>query len=164
MRCLFVSKVVQDQRKKRKRISLWAIHLVIISLIILISTLILPLIQSHLQLHPNHSTTMSFLDMFTMDGPTPTYERFVDKSSTNGDPAKPKVLIVGAGIAGLTLGILLHKANIPFEIFERCYEMRPYGTDSTDFVSISPYLLRLDPAKKKNNVAKILIELSQGQA
>ncbi|KAG0342026.1 hypothetical protein BG000_007219 [Podila horticola] len=37
---------------------------------------------------------------------------------------KPKVLIVGAGIGGLFLGNLLHKANIPFLIFERANEVK----------------------------------------
>ncbi|KAG0284018.1 hypothetical protein BGZ96_011621 [Linnemannia gamsii] len=38
---------------------------------------------------------------------------------------RPKVLIVGAGIGGLTLGMLLHKANIPFEIYERAAVVKP---------------------------------------
>ncbi|KAG0079271.1 hypothetical protein BGZ90_003109 [Linnemannia elongata] len=41
---------------------------------------------------------------------------------------RPKVLIVGAGLAGLTLGMLLHKANIPFEIYERAAEVKPLGS------------------------------------
>lgn len=40
---------------------------------------------------------------------------------------KPKVLIVGAGIGGLFLGNLLHKANIPFLIFERANEVKDLG-------------------------------------
>ncbi|KAG0287066.1 hypothetical protein BGZ97_007204, partial [Linnemannia gamsii] len=40
---------------------------------------------------------------------------------------RPKVLIVGAGLGGLTLGMLLHKANIPFEIYERAVEVKPLG-------------------------------------
>ncbi|KAF9537011.1 hypothetical protein EC957_009045 [Mortierella hygrophila] len=32
---------------------------------------------------------------------------------------RPKVLIVGAGLGGLTLGMILQKTNIPFEIIER---------------------------------------------
>ncbi|KAH7056121.1 hypothetical protein BKA57DRAFT_500473 [Linnemannia elongata] len=41
---------------------------------------------------------------------------------------RPKVLIVGAGLAGLTLGMLLHKADIPFEIYERAAEIKPLET------------------------------------
>lgn len=40
---------------------------------------------------------------------------------------KPKVLIVGAGIGGITLGILLKKAGIDFTIYERAKEVKPLG-------------------------------------
>lgn len=39
----------------------------------------------------------------------------------------PKVLIVGAGLAGLYLGLLLETAGIPYEIFERIAEVKPLG-------------------------------------
>ncbi|KAF9276731.1 hypothetical protein BGZ74_003550, partial [Mortierella antarctica] len=41
---------------------------------------------------------------------------------------KPKVLIVGAGIGGLTLGLLLKRGNIPFEIYELAKEVRSLGS------------------------------------
>lgn len=41
---------------------------------------------------------------------------------------KPKMLIVGAGIGGLFLGNLLHKAKVPFLIFERSNVVRNLGT------------------------------------
>ncbi|KAF9388186.1 hypothetical protein CPB97_001486 [Podila verticillata] len=41
---------------------------------------------------------------------------------------KPKVIIVGAGLGGITLGILLEKAGIPYEIFERASEVKPLGS------------------------------------
>ncbi|KAG0376821.1 hypothetical protein BGX24_007164 [Mortierella sp. AD032] len=37
----------------------------------------------------------------------------------------PRVLIAGAGLAGLFLGILLERAGIPYEIFERSAEIKP---------------------------------------
>ncbi|KAF9137677.1 hypothetical protein BGX21_006247, partial [Mortierella sp. AD011] len=46
-------------------------------------------------------------------------------SSTN---TKPKVLIVGAGIGGLTLAATLEKANIPYEIFEKASSIKPLGS------------------------------------
>ncbi|KAF9190695.1 hypothetical protein BGZ51_008337 [Haplosporangium sp. Z 767] len=56
---------------------------------------------------------------------------------TNNSP-KPKVLIVGAGVAGLTLAILLHKADIPFEIFERASTIKALGSALTLGVNIIP--------------------------
>ncbi|KAG0029271.1 hypothetical protein BGZ81_003978 [Podila clonocystis] len=44
------------------------------------------------------------------------------------DAKKPTVLIVGAGIGGLTLAILLHKAKVPFLVFERSLQVKPLGS------------------------------------
>ncbi|KAF8978429.1 hypothetical protein BGZ46_006474, partial [Entomortierella lignicola] len=41
---------------------------------------------------------------------------------------KPKVLIVGAGLGGLTLAAILEKANIPYEIFEKASALKPLGS------------------------------------
>ncbi|KAF9088224.1 hypothetical protein BGX29_000389 [Mortierella sp. GBA35] len=38
---------------------------------------------------------------------------------------RPKVLIVGAGLGGLTLGMILQKSDIPYEIIERTSEVQP---------------------------------------
>ena len=37
------------------------------------------------------------------------------------------VLIAGAGIAGLTLGLSLHQVGIPFHIYEAVEDIRPLG-------------------------------------
>ncbi len=47
--------------------------------------------------------------------------------ATSGDLGRPKVLIVGAGLAGLTLGMILQKSDIPYEIFESAPTIRPVG-------------------------------------
>ncbi|KAF9536751.1 hypothetical protein EC957_009804, partial [Mortierella hygrophila] len=49
----------------------------------------------------------------------------------------PHVLIGGAGLAGLFLGILLERAGIPYEIFERSAEPRPLGA----IMCLSPNIL-----------------------
>ncbi|KAG0264495.1 hypothetical protein BG011_006659 [Mortierella polycephala] len=40
---------------------------------------------------------------------------------------RPKVLIVGAGLAGITLAILLEKAGVPYDVYERATEVKPLG-------------------------------------
>lgn len=44
---------------------------------------------------------------------------------------RPKVIIVGAGIAGLSLGVLLQLAGIEFRILERMTEFEHAGTQQT---------------------------------
>lgn len=55
----------------------------------------------------------------------------LDVSASNCIPttlsSPPRVLIVGAGIGGLTLAILLELAGIPYELFERYHENKAYG-------------------------------------
>lgn len=45
--------------------------------------------------------------------------------------SQPKVLIVGAGLGGVMLGILLEKADIPYTIVERSTTVKPLGECST---------------------------------
>ncbi|GJJ68679.1 hypothetical protein EMPS_01025 [Entomortierella parvispora] len=44
------------------------------------------------------------------------------------DGKTPHVMIVGAGLAGLLLAILLDKAGIPYEIYERASTVKPLGS------------------------------------
>jgi len=43
------------------------------------------------------------------------------------------IIIVGAGIGGLTLGLALHAAGIPCRIFESAAEIRPIESASICF-------------------------------
>ncbi|KAG0318291.1 hypothetical protein BGZ99_005784 [Dissophora globulifera] len=42
--------------------------------------------------------------------------------------SNPKVLIIGAGMGGVTLALLLEKANIDYEIYERAKELKAVGS------------------------------------
>ncbi|PQM64578.1 MAG: flavin-dependent oxidoreductase, partial [Rhodobacteraceae bacterium] len=48
------------------------------------------------------------------------------------------ILISGAGIAGLSLGLTLHQIGIPFKIFESAKEIQPLGVG----VNIQPNAVR----------------------
>ncbi|KAF9082690.1 hypothetical protein BGX29_003680, partial [Mortierella sp. GBA35] len=60
-----------------------------------------------------------------MEASNITHDSRLDTSSSQ--TKKPKVLIVGAGIGGLTLGMILQKSDIPYEIFERASEIKNLG-------------------------------------
>ncbi|KAK5827747.1 hypothetical protein F5H01DRAFT_362205 [Linnemannia elongata] len=75
-----------------------------------------------------------------MSAPSETIQPIPSTSSTM--PAvtldkSPHVLIAGAGLAGLFLGILLERAGISYEIFERSAEPRPLGA----IMCLSPNIL-----------------------
>ncbi|KAF9424441.1 hypothetical protein BGZ76_003525 [Entomortierella beljakovae] len=60
----------------------------------------------------------------------------------------PKVLIVGAGIGGLTLAAILEKAKIPYEIFEKAAILKPLGSAMTLGAPVMPMLSQLGIADK----------------
>lgn len=57
----------------------------------------------------------------------------VDPKGTN-----MTVLIAGAGIGGLTLGLSLHQLGIPFRIYEAVREIRPIGVG----INVQPHAIR----------------------
>lgn len=48
------------------------------------------------------------------------------------------ILISGAGIAGLTLGLTLHQIGVPFRIFERVRQLEPLGVG----INLQPHAVR----------------------
>ncbi|KAF9193446.1 hypothetical protein BGZ51_003250 [Haplosporangium sp. Z 767] len=60
-----------------------------------------------------------------------------------GDGKTPHVMIVGAGLAGLLLGILLDRANIPYQIYERAREVKPLGAVMALNAGVYPVLEQL---------------------
>ena len=57
----------------------------------------------------------------------------------NSDGKNPHVLIVGAGLSGLLLAILLDKAGIPYEIYERAASVKPLGMVGGNERFVSPF-------------------------
>ncbi|KAG0372897.1 hypothetical protein BGX24_012439 [Mortierella sp. AD032] len=66
----------------------------------------------------------------------------------------PHVLIAGGGLGGLFLGILLEKAGIPYEIFERSAEIKPLGA----IMCLSPNIL---PAFEQLGLLEELVSFSK---
>ncbi|KAF9214463.1 hypothetical protein BGZ59_003640 [Podila verticillata] len=67
---------------------------------------------------------------------------------------KPKVLIVGAGIGGLFLGNLLHKAEIPFLIFDRAHEVKNLGSAMSLGSSVSTLFEQLGILEELKKIGK----------
>ncbi|KAF9104176.1 hypothetical protein BGX29_002270 [Mortierella sp. GBA35] len=66
----------------------------------------------------------------------------------------PNVLIVGAGLAGLFLGIYLEEAGIPYQIFERVAEIKPLGSIMCLSANIQAALEQLDLLDKVKEFSK----------
>ena len=65
------------------------------------------------------------------------------------------VIIVGAGIGGLTLGLALHKRGIPCRIFESAAEIRPIGVG----INLLPHATKeLAALRLEQSLASVAIE------
>lgn len=93
---------------------------------------------SFLSILPHSLTPLFLYPVFIFTMSTPTANKSHNSLPSVGfkgsdlpplvtnDP--PRVLIAGAGLGGLFLGIYLERAGIPYEIYERSSEIRPLGT------------------------------------
>ncbi|KAG0055384.1 hypothetical protein BGZ83_008776 [Gryganskiella cystojenkinii] len=61
----------------------------------------------------------------------------------NSPGARPDVIIVGAGLGGLTLAILLEKAGIPYKVLERASSVKPLGSALSLGPTMFPLLTQL---------------------
>ncbi|KAF9279583.1 hypothetical protein BGZ74_002809, partial [Mortierella antarctica] len=82
----------------------------------------------------------------------------IDHHST--DQSKPRVLIAGAGLGGLTLAILLKKAGIPFDVFERQEDLKPLGSAISLGAGVGPLFTQLGVYDEFVAIAKQTTEMS----
>ncbi|KAF9160882.1 hypothetical protein BGX20_002359, partial [Mortierella sp. AD010] len=70
---------------------------------------------------------------------------------------KPMVIIIGAGLSGLLLGVLLDQIDIPYHIYERAKEIRPLGSALTLGASILPVFEQLGLLEELYSISLPLI-------
>ena len=72
-----------------------------------------------------------------------------------------EVVIIGAGIGGLTLGLMLHRARIPCRIFEAASELKPVGVGINILPHASRELCGLGLEDALTKVAEVVSRLSR---
>ncbi|KAF9998267.1 hypothetical protein BGZ79_008070 [Entomortierella chlamydospora] len=70
---------------------------------------------------------------------------------------KPMVVIIGAGLSGLLLGVLLEQINTPYHIYERAKEIRPLGSALTLGATILPVFEQLGLLEELYSISLPLI-------
>lgn len=70
-------------------------------------------------------------------------------------PTRPlKVLIVGAGLGGLTMAILLERASIDYEVYERTAGIKSIGSATSLTPNVLPLLEQLGLLDGLKQIAK----------
>ncbi|KAF8943005.1 hypothetical protein BGZ47_005918 [Haplosporangium gracile] len=75
---------------------------------------------------------------------------------------RPKVLIVGAGLAGLTLGAILQKSDISYEIFERASQVKPLGSCVALNATVAPLMRQLGIYDEFVAMSKVIPSIQVG--
>ncbi|KAK3841745.1 MAG: hypothetical protein J3R72DRAFT_475402 [Linnemannia gamsii] len=73
---------------------------------------------------------------------------------------KPKVMIIGAGLGGLTMAILLERAGVEYHVYEKYKEPRPLGSATGINPNILPLFEQLGLLGKLKAVAKEVASVS----
>lgn len=81
------------------------------------------------------------------------------------DNGRPHVVIVGAGIAGLTLAVALHRKEIPFQVYEQAPDLREVGAGIQLAPNATSLLARLGLAEslRRHAVAPQAMEFRRWQ-
>ncbi|KAF9213490.1 hypothetical protein BGZ59_005277 [Podila verticillata] len=73
--------------------------------------------------------------------------------------SRPKVIIAGGGLSGLTLAILLKQAKIPFVVLERAKEIKPLGSAILLGAGVGPLFQQMGIYEEFKKIGKYTTEL-----
>ncbi|KAG0006471.1 hypothetical protein BGZ65_007554 [Modicella reniformis] len=71
---------------------------------------------------------------------------------------KPKILIIGCGLAGLSLAAILEHAKIPYELFDKAKELRPLGSAISIGPAVMPMFTQLGIMEQVQAKGKLMTE------